>query len=57
MVTIVVTAIVTLAVLFFTMLILGLIVAYPWVPLALAVYVLWRAEVRPRWFPTPKEGS
>lgn len=48
MVTIVVTAILTLAALFFAMLVLGLLVSYPWVPLAVAVYVLWRSEVRPR---------
>lgn len=57
MVTIVVTAIVTLAVLFFVMLVLGVFVSYPWILLAIAVYVLWRAEIRPRRFPTSKEGS
>lgn len=57
MVTIVVTAIVTLAVLFLAMLVMGTFVSYPWIPLAMAVYVLWRAEVKPRRIPTSKEGS
>lgn len=44
---IIVVAIVTFALLFGFMLVLGMMAQYPWIPLMILIYLIWRMEVKP----------